>query len=485
MATAVKDRRPNILFLMCDQLQAQVFEPGHPCLTPNIDRLAGGGLRFRRAYTPNAICSPTRASLMTGLLPHSHGVTECFHYLPPGQGDLRRDKPHWAQRLSDIGYRTGYFGKWHVERDNKLEDFGWQVNGSASSKLFQEHAKEILGDKPRSYKQLLSRETDRPAGYNNDLFYSVTDRPSEQRDVGVTASLAQKFLKDVADQSQPWCCFVSTQDPHDPFIASKETFELYDKDSLPLPVSTDDDLAGRPNVYRKLSRAFSNLTDSEKREAAACYYAIISEVDKEYGRLIDMVVESGQLENTIIIFTSDHGELLGAHGLYCKNISAFEEIYNIPLIVAGPGIAEGQVTNARVGIHDLCPTLLELARADAIDVQDSRSFLPVLCEPQKAEKDFSRGFAEYNGTRYQLTQRITWDDHWKFIHNGFAEDELYNLRDDPFEMKNLAGDPDYQDQVRKMCVLMWRYIRETGDRVLLDTHYRGLRVAPFGPLISE
>ena len=127
--------RPNILFPMADQMQARVLEPGHVCQTPNLDRLAGEGVRFARAYTPNNICSPTRASLMTGLMPHNHGVLEVLYGKVPDLHVLRSDKPHWAERLTAAGYSTGYFGKWHVERDNAPGRFGWQVDGVSGGEL--------------------------------------------------------------------------------------------------------------------------------------------------------------------------------------------------------------------------------------------------------------------------------------------------------------------------------------------------------------
>ena len=130
--------RPNILFLMADQMQARVLDPDHVCQTPHLDRLAGEGVRFTRAYTPNNICSPTRASLMTGLMPHNHGVLEVLYPKVPDLHALRTDKAHWAERMVDTGYRTGYFGKWHIERDNVLDRFGWQVNGVRGGALYNE-----------------------------------------------------------------------------------------------------------------------------------------------------------------------------------------------------------------------------------------------------------------------------------------------------------------------------------------------------------
>ena len=476
---------PNILFLMTDQMQGRVLEPDHPCRTPSLDRLAAGGVRFSRAYTPNAVCSPARASLMTGLLPHNHGVLEVIHCVDEDQSALRTDKPHWAQRLVDAGYRTGYFGKWHVERSEDLRPFGWEMDGNSGGELYRNHRRSVLGNSSPSPTYTLSRTYEVPPGYRESLHYGVTDQPPEQRGMGITTSLALEFLGEVSQSSTPWCCFVSITEPHDPFITGEGAFDLYDVEALTLAPNVHDDLSDRPGIYRKAAQVWADMSDRERREAAICYYASVTEIDRQYGRLLDLLERSGQWENTVVVFTTDHGELLGAHGLYCKNFSAFEEIYNIPLIVSGPGIPRGSVTDVRVGLHDLCPTLLELAGAAPIPVPDSRSFAPVLYDPQGQSRSFTAGYAEYHGTRYKVTQRVVWEGPWKFVFNGFDFDELYNLDEDPYEMSNLAADPEYEDRVRNMAAQMWATVRDTGDHSLYNSHYPILRVAPFGPSVLE
>lgn len=466
--------KPNILFLMTDQMQGRVLEPDHPCQTPNLDRLAQRGVRFRRAYTPNAVCSPARASLMTGLLPHNHGVTDVIHCVDPDQSCLRTDKPHWAQRLVDAGYTTGYFGKWHIERTEKLEQFGWQT--------YQINLPRGAGGE-RSFS--LRKTADLPPGYKQNVLYGVIDTPPEKRAMGRRVDAAMEFLHEVTQKEDPWCCFVSITEPHDPFVAGREAFEKYNVDEIELQPNVHDDLSDRPGVYRKASLVWADMDDRQKREAAACYYALITEIDQQFGRILDYLEESGQADNTIVVFTSDHGELLGSHGMYTKNYSGFEEVYNIPLIMAGPGITRGQVSEARVGLHDVCPTLLELTDCEGISAPDSRSFVPALSDPVANDEHFQIGYAEYFGTRYRLTQRVIWDGPWKYCHNGFDFDEMYNLDDDPYEMKNLAADPAYQDQVKKMLHTMWTIIRDTGDHVLLNSHAMILRMAPYGPYILD
>ena len=480
LATA---NRPNILFLMTDQMQGQVLNPDHPCLTPTFDRLAERGIRFQRAYTPNAVCSPARASLMTGLLPHNHGVLVVTHTVDDDQSCLRTDRPHWAQQLAEAGYYSGYFGKWHVERTDQLEDFGWQVNGSRNTDLFREKQAALLGPNPPQANYSPAFDLDQPAGYRQSIFYGVTDVGPEQRGMGITTELALDFLEQAGQGNDPWCCFVSLTEPHDPFIAGQAAFAQYDVESIPLCPNVHDDLAGQPGLYRKTAQVWQTMTERQKQEAAACYYASISEIDQQFGRLIDKLTDMGQLDNTIIVLTSDHGELLGSHGMYCKNISGYEEVYNIPLIVCGPGLARNTVSQARVGLHDLCPTLLELTGQQPFDIPDSRSFAGLLADPDGQADAFQTGFAEYYGGRIYLTQRMVWDGDWKYVFNGFDYDELYNLQDDPYELTNLIDDPAYDAQLRRMTALLWQTVAQTGDHSLLNSHYPPLRLAPYGPVL--
>lgn len=312
----------------------------------------------------------------------------------------------------------------------------------------------------------------------------MTNVEPEKRGVGITTAAALEFLKEQHGGTAPWCCFVSVIEPHDPFVCGEKAFRLYDPEQLELPPNASDLLENRPGLYRKSARVYQSMTEREKKEALACYYASITEIDEQFGKILDVLRESGHLANTIVVFTTDHGELLGAHGLYCKNIGAFEEVYRIPLIMSGPGIIRGAKSKARVGLHDLCPTLLELAGCQPIEAPDCRSFASVLRSPE-ADAEFQTGFAEYNGGRYLLTQRIVWDGDWKLVFNGFDFDELYNLALDPYELENRIDDPQHQKRAEQMFALAWRKMSETGDHSLLKSAYPPLRLAPYGPDIQS
>lgn len=478
MSRTSASRRPNLLFLMADQMQGCVLDPGHACQTPHFDRLQARGLRFARAYTPSPICSPARASLMTGLLPHNHNVWTVTHTVRDDRAALRA-APHWAQRLQAAGYATGYFGKWHVERSHELARFGWTT---ARTEAHPEIRAERAAIRRRLAAGRWRREgylTPLP-GYAPHRFYGVTELAPDARDGGLYVRHAARFLETALAADAPWACFVSVLEPHDPFVCGEEAFARYDAERLPLSPSWRDDLAGRPELYRRARRPWAGWTPRQHREAAACYYASITEIDHLFGRLLDQVAAAGQMDDTLVVLTSDHGEALGAHGLYCKNVSAAEEIYRIPLVLAGPGVPAGRASVARVGLHDLHPTLLELLSLAPAPVPDSASFAPLLRRADAPTP--TQGYAEYEGTRFQLTQRVVWDDPWKFVFNGFAQDELYRLDSDPHEMVNLLTQAEaYADPAARLTRRMWDYVRRTNDETMLRADYPVLRIAAAGP----
>jgi arylsulfatase A-like enzyme len=424
--------------------------------------------------------------MMTGLLPHNHGVLQVEHCVDDDQSVLRVEHPHWAQHLSSAGYLTGFFGKWHVERTNRVEDFGWQVNGTDLSSSYR-----ALGQGPAKGEEKLLQEENLvryetlPRGYSPVMHYGVTDVPGDRRPFGIITQMAGEFLAKATKESQPWVCCASFAEPNTPLIAGREAFESYDIDAIRLPENLHDDFSDRPNWYRRQQEIFDGITPREWQECRAVYYALVSELDQQCGKLIDQLEVANALENTIVVIVGDHGRYLGAHGFDAHNFGPFEEAYNIPLVMSGPGFARGKTTKALVGFQDLGPTLLELTGSQPIDVPDSRSFAPVLTDPEGTEENYRLGYAETHGTRFTLQQRILWQDHWKFVFNGFDYDELYNLQEDPHEMHNLARDPDQQERIESMMKEIWRIIRDTNDRALLETHYAPMRIASIGPTVLD
>jgi arylsulfatase A-like enzyme len=472
---------PNLLIILADGMQAETVNPGHPCLTPHLDALARRGVRFRNAHTTCPTCSPARASLMTGLLPHNHGVLEVEHGRDADQCVLRAEHPHFAQRLSAAGYRTGYFGKWHVERTQDVARFGWQEGTVKGAEHLKGIGKGEPGPEALDLDESLSGYIEGPRGYRRILHWGVTDTPLDRRYPGITVLDAEPFLDRCLGGSAPWCCCVSFSEPNEALVVGRETWDRYDPGTLPLPANFFDDLSDRPNLYQREQQIGRALPEEHWRAARACYFGRITEIDGLVGRLLSRVEDAGRLGETVVVFLADHGRYVGAHGFDAHNFGAFEEIYRIPLILAGPGIARDAPCDALVSIADLGATLCELGGAPPIGAADSRSFQRLLGRPHAAPPGFETGYAEYHGTRFPLMQRILWHGGWKFVFNGFDFDELYDLAEDPHEMHNRAGDPGQRERIEWMMSEVWRRVRDTGDRAIHESHYFSMRLACVGP----
>ena len=461
--------RPNVVIVLTDHTNAATTAAGSPCLKPRIDALAAAGVRFGRCHTTNAICSPARASLMTGLYPSTHGMWDCTHtqrreWLDPPTGRF----PHFASLLREAGWRTGYFGKWHVEQSGKLEDFGWD-----------EYDTRVGGAhfKPSAGRELLLRTS----GYRDFLLAGVDESPGEKRHPCFDAGIA--FVRRAAAEKAPFLCVVSTEEPHDPYIAIRQHFDRHVRAPIPLPPSLRDACLDKPEAVRRMRAVWAGLTDDDWRFVRACHYAVVSFLDAELGRLLDALAETGRARETIVVFTSDHGDMLGGHGLGAKGVATpYEEVYTIPLIMAGPGIRLGvEEREVHVGLADLGPTLLDLCGAPALPGVQGRSFRPVL-ERRHDPAAWADGHAEFFGQRFVYTQRMTWRGNWKYVFSPGGVDELYDLASDPHERRNLGADPAHRDRLLEMCGRMWEKMKAIGDTSLVNSHYPTLRTAPVGPL---
>ncbi|MEQ4204321.1 sulfatase-like hydrolase/transferase [Actinopolymorpha sp. B9G3] len=479
-------RRPNVLVVMSDQQQAATVDPNGPCNTPQLDRLAARGARFTRCYTPSPVCSPARASFMTGLLPHQHGMVDVEHAVPAYRASLVDGVPMWSQRLMAAGYRLGYYGKWHLERSQDLGQFGFSRSAAYQAGPGPDYFahRERLGLADRPVVAEPSRIVSQP-GYRDLLLYGVTEEPVESTLEHYTVSHALEFLDEACAGSEPWALMVSTKAPHEPYVVPRPYFDRYDPDQLELPASFDDDLADRPAIYRRQQSVWSDLSADDFRTATACYYASCSLVDSQVGRLLDRIESAGQLDHTIVVYTSDHGDLMGAHRLLLKGVPAFEEVYRVPLVVSWPAAVEGgQVIDDLVQSHDVAETLAQLSGTGlgghAVDL------LPLLTGTGGPPR--TTAVAELHGQRFSYTQRVIWENGFKYVFNAFDFDELYDLTADPTEQVNLAGDPAYADVVRRLTGRLWEIAYDTEDFTLTgaqDGTYRYLAVGPQRPGQAE
>jgi arylsulfatase A-like enzyme len=503
--------QPNVLLLLTDQQRADTLAPDSPCRTPNLDRIAADGVRFERCYAQNAICSPSRASLMTGTLPHTHGMVHCTHNLPQYLSDYREELPTWSERLAAAGYDLGYFGKWHVERSNDLGRFGFDEYETRRSESFDRNyrahrrerglpaespyggygesgegaADRFSGDPGVDPEPGLTRSyTVRQSGYRDFLLYGTHEEPAAGHADYYTYDRGIEFVETRADAADPWCLTVSTAAPHDPYVVPEEHWERYDPAAIEPPASFEDSLRDKPDVYRRQAEVWADMDWEHFAEATAAYYALTSLVDDQVGRLLDALERTGQWEDTVVVFASDHGDLLGAHRLMLKGVPAFEEAYRVPLLVRHPEGVSGETRSEIVSLFDLAPTLADLGGRDLECTADS--IAPFLFD-DRPDGFENEAYAEFHGQRINWSQRIVWRDDDKYVFDAFdGEDELYDLAADPAETDNLlAGSGEEHAAVAEdLAARMWERCRETGDETMANTNYPMYRYAPVGPEVA-
>jgi len=465
---------------MTDHTNAQALAPNSQCIKPNLDALAAESVRFGRCYTTNAICSPARASLMTSLFPSTHGMWDCTHTQRSEWVDVPADRfTYFSELLANAGYRNGYFGKWHVEQSNKLENFGWHEYDCKIGKM---SVKPI-----ESSKVIVPKE-----GYPDYLLAGYSENGDNLSHPAFNKGI-EFIRRHITDNqsgnetlNQPFFCFVSTSEPHDPYVPPKRFFDMYNLDNIRTSPTLYDEPNNKPEVVRRMRSVWRTLTDDGWRQMTAAYWAVITFIDSEVGRIIDVLKETDQYDNTIIVFTSDHGDMLGGHGLVTKGVGTpYEEVYNVPLIIRTPEMVEGREDNLTLtSLVDLAPTLLDLCDAGMLDEAQGRSLRPVF-EGTANPDDWRGAYAEFFGQRFVYTQRIVWRDNWKYVFSPGGIDELYNLANDPNEKFNLADDPKYRDILIEMTKRMWRKMKDIGDVSLFRTQYATLRTAPIGPNAIE
>ena len=483
------DRRPNILIVMTDQEQGGVLDPGHPCRTPNADRLAAEGLRFDRTYTTTAHCCPSRATFMTGLYPSHHGIHNNVLNDAAQHVSLKPGVTTFSEVLRDAGYALGFSGKWHVSATEQPKDRGWeQYHATAIQgewhgmrwERFRELAREPECDAPRGRGELL-----RP-GWGRYRLYG-TSEPNPEADPFVpgdlhTVQTGIRALGDLARQDKPWCLFVGTVGPHDPYIIPEHYATMYDPADVDLPPSYHDTLLDKPRIYQRQRRFWSQLTEDEYREAIAHYWGYCTMQDDLLGKVLEALEASGQADDTLVIFCSDHGDYAGAHGLFMKGVAAFDECYRVPCVARWPrGIARpGRLVDEFVSLADFAPTFADLAGAE-MPATSGGSLVPFLRDERPADWPDAM-YSQFNGVELYYSQRFVQTKEWKYVYNGFDFDELYHLSEDPHCLRNLAEDPRFRPVVEAMCRRMWR--RGYQERDIDCNPYPTVSMAPFGPAVG-
>lgn len=467
--------RLNLLFIFTDeQAAATMAAYGNTMIhTPNLNRLAERSLVFANAYVTQPVCTPSRSSLLTGLYPHSSGCTE--NNIP-----LNTDVPCLPELVCPSDYVTGYIGKWHLG-DELFAQHGFQVWQIVEDMYRQYCSPGRDRFKHSPYHDFLvgnglapdARSAD-GFGFFSRLYCAAL--PEELGKAAYVAAEACRFLRENRDH--PFLLYVNFLEPHMPYTSPRDS--QYDPGKVRLPDNFHSECgADRPLKTRLFARAYRELgrdgfplsTESDWRRFVANYWGMASLVDTHLGFILDTLEECGLAEKTILVFTSDHGDMMGSHRLLAKCVM-FQEAIRVPLITRIPGLTGRGRIEPPVSQIDLVPTLIEALGREVPDGLDGHSWIPFLKgESPLAQKDvfiewngFNSGFGDIVGGSPILpcweeiadeeeilralgdpVRTVITPDGWKYNHSSIGEHELYDLGRDPLETRNLAQDPGYRE----------------------------------------
>jgi arylsulfatase A-like enzyme len=475
-------KQPNILIVMTDHQRGDTVLSEHQALTPNLDRFTLQSITFTETYCPSPHCCPSRATFFSGLYPSRHGVWNNICNDQALSRGLKDGVRLWSEDLAEAGYQLHFCGKWHVSVEESPADRGWHehfVSATAETHhgvhwdYYQQLAKQ------RQSEKRLEGHIQRP-GYGDFRLYGTASDEGETHDER-TVSEALSVLADLTAQDQPWCLYVGLIGPHDPYDVPQRYLDMYDLDEIELPASFGDELRDKPGVYQRLrDQVWGQLSEAETKDAIRHFWAYCSYLDDLFGQILRVLDRSGQGEDTLVLYCADHGDYCGDHGLFAKGIAAFRGAYHVPAIMRWPRSIQypGRQVNQFVSLADFGPTFL-----DAAGIDTSRHFTGASLTP------FFTGHTlvgwredihtQCNGVELYYTQRSVSTKEFKYVFNGFDQDELYDLQADPDEMINLAMDPDYEEIKRQMCARMWRFAYQESDTVI--NPYITVGLAPYGP----
>ncbi len=449
------EQRPNVLFLIADDLNNMLGCYGDPLAkTPQIDRLAARGVRFDRAYCSFPLCGPSRNSMLTGLYPNSTGIlanAQIFRQTIPSQVSL-------PQAFRNSGYFAARIGKlYHYNVPNSIGTNGHDDPGSWELEL-NPAGVDRLEEQPQIFSLT-------PGQFGGTLSWHASPKSDQYHTDGIMAEDAEWVLKRCAEKKdRPFFLTVGFFRPHTPFVSPKSYFEMHPEQAMPVVQGVKQDQADIPAPgLASYKKEQDKLTDDLRRQCRQAYMASISFMDAQVGRVVDALDRLGLSENTIVVFTSDHGYHMGEHGLWQKQ-SLFEESARVPLLIIAPGTAaKGVAAKAPVSHIDLFPTLAELCGVKAPSNVQGQSLVSMLKEPDSV----GRGWAitqvvRGGGPRRQGAGQAAGDKRffgyslrtprWRYTEwdAGQQGRELYDHEADPREITNLATHPAHAATVAEL-----------------------------------
>lgn len=471
----------NVLVIMTDQhridtINALLERPSRAVHTPNIDRLATSGFAFTEAFTPTAICTPARASLLTGQAPFRHKVLANHEWNIAYQTELPTESWTYTRALRDAGYNVGLVGKFHVGEEHTPAHFGMDDDSFVG-------AINPVGD-PRYTAWLDSRgfpgvqveEPVRgtlPGNRPGHVLAARLKQPREATFEAYLTELALNRLKQYADDwhgsKRPFCLHLHYFGPHLPYFIPDEYYDLIDPDDVVLPGSFHETFANKPQVQRNYATYWSTGSFSQQqwRKIIAIYRGYVALIDHFVGEVMAGLEGLNLTEDTSVFFTADHGEFTGAHRLNDKGPAAYDDILKVPFLVRVPGCAHEGQSDALVSLLDLPATILDLAGLEAEEVLDGRSLLDL--DPRRNAAPWRDDLVcEFHGHHFPLQQRILITHHHKLVVSPESLNELYDRVEDPHELVNRYEDPDYEEIRLVLTRRLHHLLQQRGDRAFAN-----------------
>ncbi|TVY11098.1 sulfatase-like hydrolase/transferase [Paenibacillus cremeus] len=478
--------KPNIVWLVQDHVTWKHYrDTAGPKPTLNTyNRIASGGIAFNRAYTVTPLCSPARASMATGVYAHKHGITRnddkslSKQFLP--------GIPSFNQYVQQEGYRTGYFGKWHAgaQSIHELGFEGFSLPGYGNpygSARFAEYLERFelphpvidvewaLGDKLQNFDltKITRFAGGDPSGFKGTST-AVVKTPVETTEAYFIAQLACDWVEERALDGEPFVMRVDVWGPHQPYLVAEPFKDTIDPKQIPEYPNFRNSFEDRPNYHKKDRDSWRQRTGyttwEEWQPIMARAYENFSQTDAALGKVLDTLERTGLLDNTIVIYTADHGDILGSNGgLFDKDSMLTEETMSIPLAIRWPGAPKnGAALDALVSNMDIVPTVLELAGAQVPSHMDGKSIVPLLSDTSSPWREdlMAMHFGHIN---HDDIQRVLYYGPYKYTAHLDDSDELYDLNADPFELHNLIDEPAMTDVLKEMKARLHRNMDQAGD----------------------
>ena len=439
--------KKQIVFLMTDTTRKDMVGCyGNPKMkTPNLDRLAEEGIRYENAYTCQPVCGPARSAIFTGTFPHSNGMVTNSIAMGANVKTV-------GQRLSDNGIECGYIGKWHLDGSDYFGTGecpeGWNPDYWYDMKCYLEELSDEDKVKSRDPKESYKKDFSETFTYA----HRCSDR-------------AIKYLEEHSNQD--FFLTVSYDEPHGPSLCPEPFNYMYDGFKFDSCPNFEDDLSQKPFMQRLWAGKNLHATEEEinkPSDGLSLFLGCNSFVDYEIGRVLDKIREVAP--EAMVIFTSDHGDMLGAHRLFSKNAAAYKEVANIPLIIKG-GV-KGHVEKSVASHIDIVPTIMDYFGLKIPKLLEGKSMLPEIYDPEKKTNDvvfteFTRYEIDHDGFGGLQIMRAVMSERYKLVIHLLDTDEFYDLQNDPYEMNNLINDETYADIRNKMHDKLIEHMNQTRD----------------------